>query len=141
MALIAAGIVAGCGTPRSEHVQSARPLSPDTLRAWMEAGRQIVLLDTRPDSLHRQRSLPGAFPAAGRTIPELRQVLPMDHTVPIVFYNQDGNAPLAGEDPAREAAERYGFPLVYRLEGGLDRWQALGYPVDGYWTVPDSSRP
>ncbi len=133
-ALALTALAGGCGNPEREPFE-VHALSPDTLHAWMQSGHPLVLLDTRPDSLYRAERIGGAIPAAGRTIPDLREVMPLDHTAAVVFYNADGNPPVAGEDPAREAAERYGFPHVYRLEGGLRAWIARGYTVDGMRSV------
>ncbi len=134
---VLAAALAACGGDGGQ-AWEVRSLSPDTLQAWMRGGHPLVLLDTRPDSLYREARISGAVPAAGRTIPDLRQVLPTDHVSAIVFYNADGSAPVAGLDPAREAAEVYRFPLVYRLDGGLAAWVARGYGVDG---LRDVSRP
>jgi rhodanese-related sulfurtransferase len=133
--LALAAALGACSMRSEESVSEVKPLAPDSLAAWMETGRHVVLLDTRAESLYTAGHLPGAVWAGGRTIPELRDVLPLDHHEPIVFYNQDGEPPVAGEDPAREASERYGFPLVYRLQGGMNAWAGEGRPVDGYRAV------
>lgn len=135
--LMLAVVLGACSMRSEESVSEVRPLAPDTLVSWMETGRAMVLLDTRPESLYTAGHLPGAIWAGRRTIPELRDVLPMDHSEPIVFYNQDGEPPVVGEDPAREASERYGFPLVYRLQGGMNGWAEEGRAVDGYRAVGD----
>jgi rhodanese-related sulfurtransferase len=130
--LFLAVLIAACAKPGADETQwEVRSLSPDTLQAWMSEGHPLVLLDTRPDSLYRAERIAGAVPAAGRSIPDLRQVLPTDHVTAVVFYNGDGTAPVSGLDPAREAAEIYRFPLVYRLEGGLGAWIERGYEIDG----------
>ena len=129
--LLLACLIAACAKPGTDVQGEVQSLSPDTLQAWMSEGHPLVLLDTRPDSLYRAKRIAGAVPAAGRSIPDLRQVLPTDHVTAIVFYNGDGTAPVSGLDPAREAAEIYRFPLVYRLEGGLGAWIERGYEIDG----------
>ncbi len=128
--LVVLAAAAGCGGD-TDALNEVRPLAPDSLRSWMIQGRQMLILDTRPDSAYAAGHIPSAAPAGGHTLPELRDLLPLDHHEPIVFYNQDGTAPATGVDLAREASEHFGFPLVYRLEGGLDGWVAEGHPVDG----------
>lgn len=110
---------------------AARPLTPDSLHAWMERGEPHILFDTRSRADFEDRHLPGAMSAETRSIPQLREVIPMDPDIPIVVYNEDGSVPPDRLDLADEAAETYGFPNVYRLEGGLRAWESRGYTLDG----------
>jgi rhodanese-related sulfurtransferase len=106
-------------------------VSPDTLYAWLAGGRKVVLFDARPDSVFESGYVPGSVRAHGKSIPELRDVLPFGPDVPIVVVEPDTTAASLA---ARLAA--YGFPRVLRLAGGAEGWRARGYQLDGYRTLP-----
>ena len=129
---LAALVLAGCARPEAETAGRILALEPETLVVWLETGRSACLLDLRPDSLYRPGHLPGAMPIHGKRISDLRDVLPTDPDVPLVFYNEDGVPPPEDRDPAWEAAHRFRFPRVYWLDGGLAAWTALGEGTDGY---------
>jgi rhodanese-related sulfurtransferase len=113
----------------------ARSVLPDTLALWVASG-SVVLFDIQPDSLYERARLPLAAPAHGATVSDLRDLIPVDPTVPLVVYNTDGSPPPPGEDLAGAIAE-YGFREIYWLEGGLQAWVARGYNVGGSRLFPD----
>lgn len=119
----------------------ARPLSPDSLKTWLDEGRAVALLDASPDSLFQRAHLSGAVAVAGYRVNELNAVLPVDPTVPVVIYNRNGVRPEPLHDLAYEAAVAYGFPLIFWLEGGLEAWRARGFPVDGARVFPTAESP
>lgn len=106
---------------------------PDDLRRWLDEGRDILVVDTRPrQEFERKRignalNLP-AFAIGGRR-------LPRDRT--LVLYD-DG----VGTREARQAAEKLaeaGHTNVQLLRGGLAAWEARGHPIvapRGLTTVP-----
>lgn len=128
-ALGAVFLTAGCS--RGAPPATVGAISPDSLHAWMEEGRPLLLLDLRPREEFDRRHLPGATPAAGRSVPELAGILPADPDVPLVVYGDIVPADQEAPDLADEAAGTYGFPHVYRLEGGLEAWARAGYDLDG----------
>lgn len=130
--LAALALLASCARPEAETAGKVLPLDPDTLSVWMSRGVPVLLLDLRPRSAFRPAHISGAMPVAGKRISDLREVLPRDPSVPLVFYDADGVRPAGDADLAGEAAERYRFPLVYWLVGGLEAWTARGYGTDGY---------
>ncbi len=134
-ALAIAGLLAaGCGGRQAE----VRDVLPDTLNAWIERAVPAAVFDLRPDSLYRAGHVPGAIPAHGKTLNELREVLPRNPVTPLVFYDQSGELPPGDGDPAHRAVA-YGFRLVLWLRGGYAGWSASGqYPVDGFIPVPPS---
>jgi rhodanese-related sulfurtransferase len=121
----------GEGTPRP----GARSILPDTLALWVASGN-VVLFDIQPDSLYERARLPLAAPAHGASVSDLRDLIPIDPTVPLVVYNTDGSTPPPGENLAAAIAE-YGFQEIYWLEGGLHAWVDRGYNVDGSRLFPD----
>lgn len=109
-----------------------RSVSPDTLTAWLSAGRRLVLFDSRPDSLYDQGHVPGSVRAHGKSIPQLRDVLPFGPDVPIVVVESDST----GENALASRLAAYGFPVVFRLAGGVRAWRDHGYQLDGYRALP-----
>ena len=110
-------------------------LSADSLHTWMEEGKRVVFLDVQPESLYTRARLPLAVPAHGASISDLRDVIPVDPTVPIVIYNTDGERPPWEKDLGVEMV-RYGFQTLYWLEGGVEGWMKSGYDVDGSRVFP-----
>ncbi len=94
-------------------------LDPLTLKAWLDAGRPITLLDTRNDYEIAAGTFHGAvvpgirrfrdFPAAVRTLPgELKHQ-------PVVTFCTGG----IRCEKAAPFLQREGFTEVYQLEGGI----------------------
>jgi rhodanese-related sulfurtransferase len=128
--LAAATLGTGCGGKEAAG-PVVRSVPPDTLSAWLSARRRLVLFDSRPDSLYERGHVPGSIRAHGRSIPELRDVLPFGPDVPIVVVEGDST----GDSLASRLAA-YGFPVVCRLAGGVQAWREQGYQLDGYHTLP-----
>lgn len=132
-----AGLVLGCGGSRVERESSVASLPPDTLQAWMVSGVEMRVFDVRSREAYDRGHVPGAVPAEDRTVSQLREVLPYQRDAPIVVYNLDGRVDPGRYDLAAEAADTFGFPRVYWLEGGLAGWRAAGYDVDGRIDAPE----
>jgi len=124
----------GGGKEHSDKTPRGPGLSPDTLAAWIDEERDLVLLDTQPESLFTVGHLPGAVWAGEKKADDLGAVLPRDPALTIVVYNRDG-VPPEGRDLAAEILW-IGYPRVYWLQGGLEAWRDRGYDVDGYRTFP-----
>lgn len=124
-------VLLGCSAPPDPQ---AVLVPPDTVAAWTANARRHVLLDTRPHAEYRRDHISGAIPVAGKSVRDLRQVLPVDPTVPIVVYDGKGAAP--PDSGLTRTLLDYGFRSVHWLEGGLAAWEATGYGTDGYRTVP-----
>ena len=120
-------LLPGCGGGTGAEV---RPLSPDTLAAWVDAGIPMVLLDTRSRSAYDARHVPAAISAEKRTVTQLREVLPANPAMPLVIYDGGGEE-VRGARLALEAAGVFGFPLVYLLEGGMAAYATGGRQLEG----------
>lgn len=124
----------GGGSGHSDKTPRGPGVSPDSLRAWIDNERDLVLLDTQPESLYTAGHLPGAVWAGNKKADALGDVLPRDPHLTIVVYNKDG-VPPKGHDLAAEILW-IGFPRVYWLQGGLEAWREQGYDVDGSRVFP-----
>ena len=99
--------------------QPSRRLAPETLKAWLDAGKPVTLLDTRntyeiergtfrgarPAGISRFRDFPAA---AGQLPPELKDQ-------PVVTFCTGG----IRCEKAAPYLEREGFKDVYQLDGGI----------------------
>ncbi|HVO84389.1 MAG TPA: YceI family protein [Syntrophobacteria bacterium] len=106
-------------------------VSHEKLRAWMEAGRDLVIIDTLPGDVYRKRHLPGAKNACVYEVVFLQQaeaIVP-DRNREIVVYGSS----IVSMDAvtAAEKFARLGYQRVHVLSGGLAAWQQAGYPLEG----------
>lgn len=124
--------LAAASCSRDEATPEVAWLEPDSLHVWMLENRPMLLIDARPLAEYDKRHLPGSVAAGSRTIPELREVLPLDPGVPLVIYTERGVVPADSLDLAATAVQRYRFPKVFRLRGGLRAWEETGHPLDGH---------
>ncbi len=84
-----------------------------------------LLLDTRTYEEYRKERIPEALLAPD--IQSLEEILDTcDHEQPVFTYcSNDYRSPVACE-----FLTDGGFARVYNLEGGLEEWERLGYPMD-----------
>jgi polyisoprenoid-binding protein YceI len=106
-------------------------ITHEKLRAWMEEGRDLVVLDTLPGDVYRKRHLPGAKNACVYEVvfsQQVEAVVP-DRTREIVVYGSR----IVSMDAvaAAEKLARLGYQKVYVLSGGLAAWREASYPLEG----------
>ena len=104
---------------------SVRTLRADDLRAQIQAGEKLVLVDVRTAQELATASVPG-FRMLDAALSAELEALPKDAKV--VFMCHHGVRSLA-------AAERYlerGFTNVWNLAGGIDAWSAMDPSVPRY---------
>jgi rhodanese-related sulfurtransferase len=103
----------------------------DKLRAWMEEGRDVVVIDVLPGDVYRKRHLPGARNACVYEVVFPQQVAAIvpDRSREIVVYGSR----IVSMDAATasEKLARLGYQRVYVLNGGLAAWRQAGYPLEG----------
>jgi len=105
---------------------------PDALHRLIEAKKSLVIIDTLPGELFRQRHIPGAKNACVYevTFPDQVKGIVSDKAHEIVLYGSSE----ASSDAvtAREKLERLGYKQVYVLYGGVAAWHEAGFPLEGY---------
>ncbi|MBL9211800.1 MAG: hypothetical protein JNL92_15120 [Opitutaceae bacterium] len=119
--------------------QPSRRLAPETLKAWLDAGRPITLLDTRNTYEIERGTFRGAR-AAGisrfRDFPRAVATLPPElKDQPVVTFCTGG----IRCEKAAPYLEREGFKEVYQLDGGILKYfeQCGGAHFDGECFVFD----
>ena len=113
----------------------ARRISPEMLKARLDAGENIGIID-----LLRFEEDPedvAGIPGAVRLDPmELRRkrrvVLPPD--LDVVLYCRSENSFVSAR--AAAAMQKHGIDTLYVLLGGLAAWESLGYPVSCAFATP-----
>ena len=114
------------------------------LKAWMDEGKQMVLVDTMPYAeSYKKQHLPGAgqflFPIPdmtawdaketdGRSQEEFEKLLGPDKERPLVIYC--GFVKCTRSHNGAAWATRLGYKNVYRFAGGLFAWKGAGYPLE-----------
>ncbi|MGH9043018.1 MAG: rhodanese-like domain-containing protein [Acidimicrobiia bacterium] len=101
-----------------------RLVYPDELKARIDSGEQMVVIDVREPDEWARGTIPGAHPVA-RGVLELQVdgKLPLDATV-VLYCAGGGRSALAGR-----SLQEMGFSAVENLEGGFDAWARAGHPV------------
>lgn len=113
-------------------------LNPEDLRAWLQDGQELALLDVS-EALHYAHS----HIVAARHLPLSLLALQAPALLPrrgvrIVLCSADTNAGAAGEQVQRaaELLQELGCTQLWSLQGGLQAWQAQGgLLIDGYSTL------
>lgn len=107
--------------PQSDSAASIRQLSAPELKALLESGAAIELVDVRTveersiAAIEGSRLLDQAYHDA---------LLRRDRETPIVFHCHHG----IRSQHAAEYFHRQGFTNLYNLRGGIDAWSALVDP-------------
>jgi len=106
-------------------------ISLEQLQKWIKDKKLLVLIDTLPVEVFRQRHLPGAQNACVYevTFPEQVKAVVSGKEQEIVVYGSSK----ASSDAvtAAEKLERIGYKKVYVLDGGVAAWHGAGYPLEG----------
>ncbi len=91
------------------------PLSPTELQQWLTEGRDVLVLDVRPEGERLVSSLPFALPLEAEGAKALDGA-PKDRV--IVFHCHHG---VRSRRAAEQVLER-GYLRLFNLEGGIDAW-------------------
>ena len=105
-----------CGLVADEPSTETVNVSPESLAAWMEEGRDLLLLDVRTPVEHQTSRLDNSLLMPLQTLP--RQYEELDRDRPIVVYCHHGNRSAHAVDFLR----RMGFEKTFNLVGGIDAW-------------------
>jgi rhodanese-related sulfurtransferase len=111
------------GTIQISQGQVANTVEPKAVRQWQVEGKNFLLIDIRPQLVFELKYIEGAINIPGQVVASKR----LPKNVPIVIYSWGISTKEA--DEAATALMGKGYDQVYVLEGGLSRWDALGFPV------------
>lgn len=117
--------LASAGIPASyEEIQR---ISPEELKALIEGGADIVVVDNQPEAGYEMGHIPGAvnFPWAM----EIRGPGDLPRDKLLVLYCPCAHEEDAG-DIAMQLITRWDYKNIMLLDGGWLRWVELDYPVE-----------
>jgi rhodanese-related sulfurtransferase len=115
-------------------------LSASELRARVDAGERLVVLDSRPMREFRRMSIPGAIDCPGAELVYRVHDLLEDDTTTVVVNCAGRTRSILGAQSLRNA----GLPNpVFALEGGTMGWELAGFEVaggcDGHAPLPSEA--
>ncbi len=129
LAPIKATPVLPTGTPKS--ADDMLEITPQQLRAMIEGGADIVIVDNQPAEAFALGHIPGAV-----NVPwdmKIKAPSGLSQSKLLVLYC--GCSPEAkpsetdAGDVAMQLYTNFGYRKIATLEGGWDTWQQMGYPV------------
>ena len=117
-------------------------ITGEELKAKMETGNKLAVLDVLTGDQHALRRIPGSASACVYevTFPDqVAKALP-DKRGEVIVYGTSANSREA--DAAAEKLQRMGFEKVRVLDGGLEGWMKAGFDLEGSDTsVPALEEP
>jgi rhodanese-related sulfurtransferase len=122
-------ILLGADMLLADHLQIVKIVDADQLKAWIDQGKKIVLVDSRVASEYKEGHIPTAISIPAPIMDQYRSTLPKDRSYPIVFYC-NGWPECKKSHEACEKAVQWGYGQVYWFRDGIPAWQAKRYPVE-----------
>ncbi|HKB52444.1 MAG TPA: rhodanese-like domain-containing protein, partial [Ramlibacter sp.] len=120
-------------------MNSAPPISPGTLKAWLHDGQEIALLDVREHGQFGESHLFHAVPLAfSRLEVEITRLVPRRSVRCVVCDSGEADT----RDVAQRAAARLqalGYANVSVLQGGTRAWRAAGYTLFAGVNLPSKT--
>jgi len=105
--------------------QRIRETTVDEVKAKLDQGEKIVLVDVREESEWARDHLPGAIHLGKGVIErDIEQRVP-DTSAPLILYCGGGfRSALAADN-----LQKMGYTNVVSMDGGIRDWRAKGYPL------------
>ena len=103
-------------------------ITRDALKAKLDAGEPVVLVEALPAKYHREAHLPGAVNLPHTEVEELAPTLLPDRDAEIVVYC--ANLVCKNSGIAAERLAALGYRNVREYAGGKRDWVEAGLPVE-----------
>ena len=112
-------------------IVTIQKISAQTVNRWVAEEKPFILIDTLTSDHFKAIHLPGARHACVFEVSFLDQIaaITTDKHARLVLYGASEKSMDAAV--AAEKLEREGFDNLYILDGGINGWQAAGYPAEG----------
>jgi rhodanese-related sulfurtransferase len=109
----------------NEAKKRIRETTVDAIKARLDAGERLLLIDVREESEYAAGHIPGAI-ALGKGILErdIEAKVP-DTTAEIILYCGGGFRSALAAD----ALQQMGYTQVVSMDGGMRDWRGRGFPV------------
>jgi rhodanese-related sulfurtransferase len=106
---------------------STRPIDREALRAKLDAGEPLVLVETLGSRSYDHGHLPGAINLSANHVHRLAHQLLPDHHAEIVLYCASRECDAAGS--VADALTALGYTNLFWYHGGKADWIAAGLPI------------
>lgn len=113
-----------CAWGQDSTLPKAPYINSQTIRKWMDAGREFVFVDVRKPAEYDAGHLPGAVNIPYVEVKDRKEEIPLDRPVVIYCTQSTWRAPYA----ANWLAD-LGMNNIYVLEGGASAWNAGGQVI------------
>ena len=105
-----------------------KEITSEELRAKMDRGEQVVLVEALPPRYYEDAHLPGAINIPHTEVDELAPGLLPDKSAEIVVYCS--NRACQNSPQAARRLEALGYENVYDYEEGKQDWISAGLPTE-----------
>lgn len=106
-------------------LREGRYVPAEAVKAALEKGAKMVLLDARPTSDWLNSHIPGALPVPYYDPDRMNEKLPRDGTWIVTYCG----CPHAASGRVMDALRARGFPRTAVIDEGIFEWVRRGYPV------------
>ena len=130
LALTLAAILLGPAVVGADHLPAVQVIDADQLKAWIEQGTKMLLIDSRVASEYKAGHIPTAINIPAPIMDAYRAKLPSDREYPLVFYCNGWPECKKSHDASSKAVE-WGYGQVYWFRDGIPIWEGKGYPIEG----------
>lgn len=117
------------GLARADHLAGVTVIDADQLKAWIDQGKKIFLVDARVASEYQEGHIPGAISIPEPAMEKHRGKFPRDLSHPLVFYCNGWPQCKKSHDACAKALQ-WGFREIYWFRDGIPAWQAKRYPLE-----------
>lgn len=103
-----------------------RQISPEEVKARLDAGEKPLLVDTREDNEWDRGHIAGAVHMGRGIIERDIEVKAPDKNTELILYCGGGFRSALSADNL----QKMGYPHVVSMDGGWRKWKELGYPTE-----------
>lgn len=126
--VLLAGRSGAAEKPFPAHIDGATNITADQVKAMVDQGKKILIVDSRVATEYKESHIPGAINIPTKDMEAHRDKLPKGKNFPIVFYCNGPPCPKSYE--ACTKAVEWGYKQVYWLRGGLPEWKERRYATN-----------
>ncbi len=118
LAIIITTLVSCTAQPFNKNIEA------DQLKQLMETG--VTIIDVRTPQEYSEGYIQDAINIDWYSSDFQNKIEKLNHQQPVVLYCRSGNR----SGLAAEKLQSMGFTKIYSLTGGMNSWQASGFPVE-----------
>lgn len=109
----------------NESKKHVRETNVDEVKAKLDRGEKLILIDVREESEFAKDHLPGAIHLSRGVIERDIEKNAPDINTPLVLYCGGGNRSAL----AAESLQKMGYTNVLSMDGGIRAWREKGFPL------------